>query len=753
MRLVSAEMTEAWKSPDKTGDKRPTVRATIQRVVLQRYDYDTATAPGGEPQPERHRRGTFTSILFGNSSANVELRNIQSCQWSRSLDQDVATCTIELLNSELSPIGSTDPMDVSPTGEFDLPGMFTYNRGSTTVSANRWGYDDDTGWRELIAPDRLIRTYEGYGSDETVPPALDENLVQTGAWLIDRVTYTDTGSIEIECRDVGRLLLDQIVFPPNIPYAEYPLTWEKMRSINVPGRDSTGGSWDYPRGTATSSNNKYIGEGLTDPPYGPYVGPYGGVNGHTAAHALKKDDTDPAKGDLDRYWWSTGQTTAHSKVWWQVDLNKPTSLAAVRLALKRGPYAVFISVKTGKGWVGRKKIPYDVTTGGVDVDANIRFVKMVQGDAALPFDVTLPRKYKDVRAVRITFTRLLNTQVGNYPFRAGLKWMQLYTGQFAELGFHRGQVLKVVGNYRDYTDIVKWVCAWGGFYWPEHSTGRDFMQMSYDNDPRPDGGRRTLSYAARDVRLPKGRAWGDFEQSGTAGEAKLTIDLFDKKPLMDIINYVRDVLGFNFFVDETGGVVWRMPNLWKLGNYVSPTDLEGRNTRKRTSQIVTIDEEETLLAYSTTLDSQDLRERIFVANNTGKTGIVIKGFTPYNTGLRRIAGWTDQHFENRQEVRIMADMLAARQMFSFRRSKITIPGYPALQIDDQCRVFERVTNETYYHYILGISSNLDMRAGTWTYDMDTHWLGERPSDAWVVRVDELDAVTQNYLNLVGVGNT
>ena len=43
-----------------------------------------------------------------------------------------------------------------------------------------------------------------------------------------------------------------------------------------------------------------------------------------------------------------------------------------------------------------------------------------------------------------------------------------------------------------------------------------------------------------------------------------------------------------------------------------------------------------------------------------------------------------------------------------------------------------------------------MTTGAWTYDLETHWLGENPEDAWVVRVDRDEAATQNYLDTIGV---
>ena len=296
---------------------------------------------------------------------------------------------------------------------------------------------------------------------------------------------------------------------------------------------------------------------------------------------------------------------------------------------------------------------------------------------------------------------------------------------------------------------MKWCAAWGGFYWPTQGSGEDFVQIDY---PDNDDSREYFHFTQADAKLPKGRVWGDFMATGTAGEADLTVDLFDKKPLMDVISYVRDIVGFLFFIDETGGVVWRMPNLWEKGNYRSPGQHSNRG-RSRTEDIIVLDERTVLQRWQKTYSGTNLRERIFVANTTGKIGTVIKGFMPEDVGYRRVAGWTDQHFANARECRVMADMISAQQMFSYARGSATIKANPAIQIDDQVRIFERVTNETRYHYVEAITSTLDMDSGSWDYELTTHWLGERPRDAWVVRVDELDQVTQNYLNTLGVGDS
>lgn len=757
MRPVTAKMTDAWKREDKTGEYRPHVRATIQRVQLQRFPYDTAKAQGGDWDHQRYRKGDFTSVLFGDDSRPLELHGIKSCSWERSLDQDVATCTIVMKNTVPVPIGQSDP---DQPNDFDLPGHLTYNRGITygtqdappipgasgwhvdpnAAANNPWGYGGNGPWRNLIVPDRLVKTYEGYGADYDVYPAEDPNLEISGTWLIDKVTYNSEGDITIEMRDVGRMLLTHICFPPAVPYAEYPLVWSKIQTVQVPGRDAKGGQWRDLKGlaSATSSNTAYVGQGLTDPPYPYYVSPRGHVNGHHPNHALDSENT-----NREKYWMSTGQTSRRSFVWWEMDFNSPQDLAGLKIDPVAGPYRIYVSVKTADGWMGRKRIPYEVTTEGIDNGAKIPFVQSVWADRWSAFDVIFKRKYRNVTKVRLTFTYLNDNRVGAYPWRAMLKDVKAYIGNYDDLHFGKGEVSKVVGNYRDYTQIVKWIAAWGGFYWPPERTGRNYWTTNETD-------RQYLPYEYHDPILNDGRVWGTFQRTGTTSEADLTVDLFDKKPFMDVINYVRDIVGFVFMIDEWGGVVWRMPNLYDAGNYLSPkpTDLESRARRSRTQGYVTIDEKETLLGYSTTLNSENVRERIFIANTTGKIGVVVRGFNPTYEGFRRTAGWTDQHFKTKRETVVMADMIAAQQMFDYRRTTVSTPGYPAIQLDDQIRVFERLTNETYFHYVLGIKSDLNMDTGEWVYDLNTHWLGNDREDGWVIDVMKLDGVTRDYLQVL-----
>jgi hypothetical protein len=88
-------------------------------------------------------------------------------------------------------------------------------------------------------------------------------------------------------------------------------------------------------------------------------------------------------------------------------------------------------------------------------------------------------------------------------------------------------------------------------------------------------------------------------------------------------------------------------------------------------------------------------------------------------------------------------------MFSYRSNSVTIPGNPAIQIDDQVRIYERVTGETYIHYVSGINSKWDVQTGQWTYTLTTHWLGETPFSDWSFDPNTLSDATKLYLTATG----
>lgn len=286
------------------------------------------------------------------------------------------------------------------------------------------------------------------------------------------------------------------------------------------------------------------------------------------------------------------------------------------------------------------------------------------------------------------------------------------------------------------TDIIKLMCAWGGFYWPMDGKQRI-----------SDGTIIAASPGKEDPTLGRegvGRVWGDFEQTGTAGITDLTMDLFDKHSLMDAISYVRDIIGFIFMIDETGAAVWRAPNIYGVGNNVAAFSTNPR----RTTEMIEIDEKQTLMSLQADLNSRNIREHVFIATADGAKGATAAGWNPNPVGLRRVGGWTDQNFASTAECQVMADLITVRQLFSYRNDSVTVPGFPKLQVDDQVRIFEQTTSEGYIHYIKGISSSLSMETGSYTYNLDTHWLGEAPFTKWVFDPAQLSQATQEYLKAV-----
>jgi hypothetical protein len=742
MRNITSDTRAAVAAEVKDGPTRYWWRATVEHTSLQWYDYDTDLAPGGDYGIDRQRTGHYSSMIFRGGWGVHEIPNIKSGQIIRDLNQDIAELTLTVLNTVISPMGDLED-EYTGSEEYDVPGVLSFNRAAPKIAANRWGHDISTGWEDLLCPDRILKTYEGYGIDPTVPAGWDPNMYASGFWLIDSVVENADGDLVIKARDLARLLSDHIAMPPNIPWDSYPMEWSKIESVEVEGRELTGGSWWRPRPgevTARSSNEEYIGAGISDTPA--YVGSHGQVMGHNVEDPLRDSG----------YWLSTGQAHQDEMVWWELDFGGAHDISGIKLKTFGGPFVIYVSVHNGTDWVGTKKIPYrvgdvvDSSGDPIDLNAKIRFIHRERFERSEREEIIFKRAFQGIHKLRITFTRLRRQPGAEvYPWRAGVQWIQIYRGAYASLGIGTGTHLKAVGNYTDYTTVVKWICAWSGFWWPERDSNRT---MNYGRNDSYDV---VYDYLGQDQALVKGRVWGSFEKTNTGGVADLTADQFDKQPLLDCIQVIRNIVGFNFFVDECGGIVWRMPNILQKGNYITKhhRSNEGRLPTYDIGAYETIDENDILLQYNTTLDSKNLRERIGVTDTNGKIGTVIRGYVPYHTGLRRISLWTDEHFDSNRECRIAADMIAAQQMFSFRQSTTVIPANPAIQIDDQVRIFERVTDETFFHYVTGLTSSYDAETGKGEYTLQTHWLGERISDAWVIRVDQMDALTQSFLNAIG----
>lgn len=583
-------MTAAIAAGDFTGDTRATARVTIQMSALGLYQNDGLI---------------YSSVLFPNSGYGAqELPNVKSVNWNRSVD-DVASMTMELFNTKPLPSG-TGP----DTGDsFDLLGYYTYNRGRTSYSQSNWGHSSNE-WQDMLVPDRLVRVYQGCGADYTVLPEDDTHLVLTGVWLIDDVTYSADGLITIECRDLARVLLDQIMFPPVVPRVDYPLRFEAYHDVDNP--DTYTGEWIHPNYQLSSN----------------------GAVGSTTEVQFGHHPADAVDISMDTYWLSTGfDVPDHpsSYCWWQGS-HSGTELSAVKLAVRGGPYRVYMSVYTDvangggtTGWNGSLKIPYTPAPTAPENGSGILYSKTGIATYGGELTFTFP-PVTGITKIRLTFTNLYKTEHTPGIYRAAVRDVQISTTSTVVVdgGTH------VEGNYGDYTEIVRRLLAYGGFFWPQdgtqYLTGATTRTFNFDTpDPYLTTGTGTA-----------GRVWGDLQDSGTFGPAALDIPVWDKKPLMDGVNYVKDVLGFLFFVDEQGAVIFRSPNIFRLGNW--QTDVDGLDAT-RVLTYLTVRDDEAILGLRAKLSSRNTREHVFVANVNGKIGAVANGRVLFPAGLRRVGGW------------------------------------------------------------------------------------------------------------------
>jgi hypothetical protein len=128
-------------------------------------------------------------------------------------------------------------------------------------------------------------------------------------------------------------------------------------------------------------------------------------------------------------------------------------------------------------------------------------------------------------------------------------------------------------------------------------------------------------------------------------------------------------------------------------------------------------------------------------------GAVAAGYDPFPSGLRRIAGWTDANFETFQEVETMASLIAVRQALRYRSVDLTISGYPALQIDDQIIIQERVTGTNHLFSIQSINKDWSSESGEYTYTLSCAWLGE-PNNLMTANDIKLLPEAQNFIDIL-----
>lgn len=752
MREVPKYFDTVWQNGDFTGPRKATRRVTLQRPKMRLDAFELMTTfkrvpavygedvtsfnpypTGIDPNHGERVTNTYADFLFTSPAAPLELPNVISVSWSRSTDVDTASVTVELWNNVASSI-------TAARGKrgIDNPGFLSPGRGTSPFST-RWDHHQNP-YTGLLMPDNLMRTYEGWGSDNPddvaigapgyVPPERDSKVLQTGLWLIDKIDLSALGRITISGRDPGRLLLDHQSMLPVVPDDFHPVTFRDWSDkVTVAERHKE-------KATVKAVDRLKIwheGSGNDLWPESAYVGAK--VYGHSSKDAFD--------GKRSTYFLSVGNARAsYRSAFEYVDIGVKGTISEVRFRTVKDGYNAFVSLKVGGEWVDGRSMPYH-RDGRGKYEEGVPYVAYKGGLSGEGEHVIKLGTRKNVTMVRLWLGNLPSFGLPGQKYRAGIREVELWgpttktvkktVTESSQVGLKAGPAGSNPGRCEDYTDIIKLFCAWAGLYWPRGG----YLWHS-------DGTKRACSPATVDHVLGKGvpgRVWGDFQATGTAPVEEIATSAFDQKSLMDGVRYVAEAIGFNFWFDETGAAQWRLPNIWDRGNWIG-----GLSSKPgRTTAAITIDESRTLLDLSTSLQSTNVREGIFVANPVGKFAAMVPGYNPNDTGLRRVGGWTDQHFASVEEATVTADLIAVRQMFRYRQDRLSIPAHPAIQIDDQVRVFEQVTSEGYYHYVSGISSSNSADSGQWTYTLQTHWLGDDPDGAWAF---DKSSLTSNTLQAV-----
>lgn len=267
---------------------------------------------------------------------------------------------------------------------------------------------------------------------------------------------------------------------------------------------------------------------------------------------------------------------------------------------------------------------------------------------------------------------------------------------------HGGQIRKD-GNYKDYLDIIKELLLWAGFY--------------LYRDPQP----ATFPDIA-----------GLLETTGSFSTEDLPADMFDKVPVIQPITGLKEAVGYVFYVDDEGGARFQSPNWWSLGNYGydgNPIDI-----------MPEIDERVQLTQYSIAFNDTNARSEIIIANeNPNPTlagqpaltdGLTVTRHIPPSEadlkGMVKPAMWTNGMFADEKEQKAMAELIGMHIWFSRRTGNVTMQANPLIGIDDQVRIYERQTGETFVHYVSDVSTSHDLRSGSFTQTLGTYWLGGTP---------------------------
>lgn len=831
----------------------------------------------GIRQLKSAKNGMGTVRYLDKNPTQYEFTGMTEVDISRSIGQDAATCTITMWNTH----GSTSKPEgidtegrkgyLSPGRGDPIPNLTSVYTGTNTdlgmgpddthlTLPMTWNYPQNM-YRDVFVPNTVIRTFQGYGSDNFdtlgneiymhdptsdgyVPPEADAKLYQSGTWLIDQVTIDASAqTITLECRDLGKLLIEQYIYPPLLPIERFPL-------IYCPAHKDMGHKEVIGKNVATHHSAS------TDRRYG--------TNGQVLGHRAR--DAFDGKGHT--FWLSGANTVGSNLEWLQAKVHGEVN--EIVLHTFQGNYLVYICVHAGGKWQGSKtvhgnsenlsyaespgdggqgfiyviatgdtlwdlagtyygdhfkwpiiaransniikdphwiypgqriKIPYvkgtnlpppsgaPTHTGGTQVDIPYVMTATVPSNGIVT--ISLPKTYS-ANYVRVVFTNLNPSLGAGSPYRAGVREMTVRNhipNTFLASTEGKG------GSINDWTEPIKEMCAWAGLTWENAGTAdpvigstspnnliksyqsqitalRVDLKKTYLNASQRATVNAKIASLTASIATLQGESaqklavWGDFEILGAGPIVCTPGDYFMSKSFMDGIGLIRDFIGAIFFIDETGGAQFRLPNIWSAGNFVDDPSATTALSARVAGHPIEFHEDVNLLSYSMVISDADVRSEVLVVggypkstsapapvaggyvlgynSDTGRTSAI--DFSDVLAGQYRIMivpGETTNLFYTETECQRMAELTALFILFTYRTATAKIVAHPGLQLDDQVRIFERTTYETNIHYISGINSTHNLESGEWTMDVTCHWLGGDPNTEWFVNKQTLTPAVTN----------
>ncbi len=759
MRTVPSTLLNLWRQGGPfIGDAgAPHGRVTVEPTWRLRENFSVATSDPGKLPFRWFQR-------LDNSQTEVEVPNIKSIGIDRNLDVDAATCNIEIYNQWM------DGNMVSGDNPYELgsPGYFSWNYGGPDAQA-RWGHPQNV-WNNILIPNALLRTYQGYGGkSKTITQAVnDGNILLTGVWLIDEVTVGTDGLLKLKCRDMMKLLIEQQLFPPLMPRGKYPLAYYRWveTTYDVPGVKV----YDYTNPVEYSNDGfpKYVPDfSLSADAKGYWiVGTDGGVfSFNVPFYGSRGTAIDNAKmssivaDPLNRGYWLFAEDGGVFTFGEVLHYGDPVGITVAPIIAAAAPpdgrgywmtdnqghvyaygsaqyYGGFpagasqivdiASTRSGHGYwlldedghiysygdaiyhggangpflngrcTGMAVYPGDEPDGGYWITTETGQVWPLGNNTQLfanngpNWEEVMPLLNDPIFGIEATPTGngygLIGGDGGVYSFGDFPFW-----GSLAD---DFSYTVKSEGNYTDYSQIVKDLLRWSGFL--AYGDGQDGV-------------------------------YGNIETTGAWAEDPLDPGLFDKKPVIDGINALKEIVGYHCWADEEGAVHFEPPNWYTYGNLME--------SGVRVDVIPEIDERYSLSEYQVLFHDASTRSELIVSSSdptASLEGTVTSRRSLSNSevtssllrGMVRPAMWVNEFFTNKEEQVRMLERLEDHIIMSYRQGTVSFVANPQIQINDQIRIYERQTGETYLHYVRGLRSEMDLDGGTWMMTVQSNWLGD-----------------------------